>query len=154
MFQPFLFPILWDALLAHLTFPLHVRVTSLMRGREIVSASCLTLLVLALVVIPISMMGILLAREASTAERDIREWVASGALQRLPEQSRTWPVIGGLLQQFNGRAVPTPDSLERGLLSAATFLSRFFLDQVGDQLKNALMRVGVTSGSDSLGSLS
>jgi predicted PurR-regulated permease PerM len=93
MFWPFLFPVLWAALLAHLTFPLHVRVTSLMRGREVVSASCLTLLVLAFVVIPISMMGILLAREASTAEQAIREWVARGALQRLPEQSRTWPVI-------------------------------------------------------------
>lgn len=68
MFRPFLFPVLWAALLAHLTYPLHVRLTSFARGREIVSASCLTLLVLALVVIPISMMGVLLACEASTAE--------------------------------------------------------------------------------------
>jgi hypothetical protein len=59
----------------------------------------------------------------------------------------------GLLQQFNGRAVLTPNSLEWGLLSAATFLSRFFLDQVGDLLKNALVRVGVPSGSDFSGSL-
>jgi predicted PurR-regulated permease PerM len=35
----------------------------------------------------------------------------------------------------------TPDSLEQGLLSAATFLSRFFLDQVGDLLKNAFLLV-------------
>ena len=67
MFRPFLFPVLWAALLAHLTYPLHVRFTSFVRGREVVSASCLTLLVLALVVIPISMMGVLLACEASTA---------------------------------------------------------------------------------------
>jgi len=73
MFRPFLFPVLWAALLAHLTFPLHVRVTSLMRGQEVVSVSCLTLLVLALVVIPISMMGILPAREVSTTEQAIRE---------------------------------------------------------------------------------
>jgi predicted PurR-regulated permease PerM len=82
MFRPFLFPVLWAALLAHLTYPLHVRFTSFVRGREVVSASCLTLLVLALVVIPISMMGVLLAREASTAEQAIREWIVSGALQK------------------------------------------------------------------------
>ncbi|HSF66063.1 MAG TPA: AI-2E family transporter [Nitrospiraceae bacterium] len=141
MFRPFLLPVLWAALLAHLTFPLHVRLTSFVRGREIISASCLTVLVLALVVIPISMMGVLLAREASTAEQTVREWISSGALQTLPERLRTWPVIGGLLQQFSSSAILTPDSLEQGLLSAATFLTRFFLDQVGDLLKNAFLLV-------------
>ena len=141
MFRPFLFPVLWAALLAHLTFPLHVRFTALMRGREVVSASCLTLLVLALVVVPISMMGVLLAHEASTAEQTIREWVSSGALHTLPQQLGTWPVIGGLLQRVSRSVLLTPDSLEQGLLSAATFLSRFFLDQVGDLLKNAFLLV-------------
>lgn len=141
MFRPFLLPVLWAAILAHLTFPLHVRLTSFVRGREIVSASCLTVLVLALVVIPISMMGVLLAREASAAEQTVREWISSGALHTLPERLRTWPVIGGLLQQFNGSAIMTPESLEQGLLSAATFLTRFFLDQVGDLLKNAFLLV-------------
>ncbi|HKO30659.1 MAG TPA: AI-2E family transporter [Nitrospiraceae bacterium] len=141
MFQPFLFPVIWAALLAHLTFPLHVRLTTFVRGNEIVSASCLTLLVLALVVIPISMMGVLLAREASTAEQTIREWVSSGAIHTLPEQLRTWPIIGGLLQRLSRSVLLTPESLEQGLLSAAKFLSRFFLDQVGDLLKNAFLLV-------------
>ncbi len=141
MFRPFLLPVLWAALLAHLTFPLHVRLTSFVRDREIVSASCLTVLVLALVVIPISMMGVLLAREASVAEQTVREWISSGALHTMPERLRTWPVIGGLLQQFSGSAILTPDSLEQGLLSAATLLTRFFLDQVGDLLKNAFLLV-------------
>ncbi len=141
MFRPFLFPVLWAALLAHLTYPLHVRLTSVVHGREIVSASCLTLLVLALVVIPISMMGVLLAGEARTAEQTIREWIASGALQKLPDQVGSWPIVGGFIESIGGRVPLTPDSLERGLLSAATFLSRFFLDQVGDLLRNAFLLV-------------
>jgi predicted PurR-regulated permease PerM len=141
MFRPFLLPVLWAALLAHLTYPLHVRFTMLVGGREVVSAGCLTLLVLALVVVPISTMGGLLASEASTAEQTIREWVSSGALHRLPEQLRSWPVIGGLLERISGSQFLTPDSLEQGLLSAATFLTRFFLDQVGDLLKNAFLLV-------------
>lgn len=36
-------------------------------------------------------------REASTAEQTIREWIASGALQKLPEQLRAWPVLVSLL---------------------------------------------------------
>jgi hypothetical protein len=40
-------------------------------------------LVLALAVIPISMMGVLLAREASTAEQTARDPLANGALQEL-----------------------------------------------------------------------
>ncbi|THJ20535.1 MAG: AI-2E family transporter [Nitrospira sp. CG24E] len=141
MFRPFLLPVLWAALLAHLTFPLHVRFTAFLRDREVLSASCLTLLVLALVVIPISMMGVLLAREASTAEQTIRDWISSGALHTLPEQVRTWPIIGGLLDRVGGSTLLTPDSLEQGLLSAASFLTRFFLDQVGDLLKNAFVLV-------------
>src|SRR5437899_9720138 len=86
MFRPFLFPVLWAALLAHLTFPLHVRFTSFVRGREAVSASCLTLLVLALVAIPLSLMGVILAREASTAEQPTPEWTSSGAPHKLPQQ--------------------------------------------------------------------
>ncbi len=141
MFRPFLLPVLWAALLAHLTFPLHVRFTAFLRDREVLSASCLTLLVLALVVIPISMMGVLLAREASTAEQTVRDWISSGALHTLPEQVRTWPIIGGLLDRVGGSTLLTPDSLEQGLLSAASFLTRFFLDQVGDLLKNAFLLV-------------
>ena len=34
MFRPFLFPVLRAALPAHLTFPLHVRFTSLVRGHR------------------------------------------------------------------------------------------------------------------------
>lgn len=141
MFQPFLMPVLWAALLAHLTFPLHVRLTAFVRGREAVSASCLTLLVLALVVVPISLLGLLLAREASTAEQTIREWIASGALQQHVDQLRTWPVIGEFSRRLGGGSFLTPDSLEQGLLAASTFLSRFFLDQVGDLLKNAFLLV-------------
>src|ERR1041384_8188073 len=78
LFRPFLFPIIWAALLSHLTFPLHVRITTFVRGNEIVSASCLTLLVLALVVIPITMMGVLLARGGRNAGHTHRARVAGG----------------------------------------------------------------------------
>jgi predicted PurR-regulated permease PerM len=98
-------------------------------------------LVLALVVIPISMMGVLLAQEASAAEETIREWIASGAVHSVLEQLSRWPIIGGLLQQVMGGALLTPESLDQGLLSAATFLTSFFLDQVGDLLKNAFLLV-------------
>ena len=54
MFRPFLFPVLWAVILAHMTYPVHVRLTARLGGRDALSAWCLTLGVLAVVVVPIS----------------------------------------------------------------------------------------------------
>jgi predicted PurR-regulated permease PerM len=139
MFRPFLFPVLWAGLLAHVTFPLHDRLTQLFRGRSAASASCLTLMVLALVVVPISMLGVLLAREAGAVEQAVRAWIANGGLHRLPGQLRSLPLVGPLFDRFVTGGIWQPDSMEQGLMAGATFVSRFLLDQAGDLLKNVFL---------------
>ena len=42
IFKPFLFPMLWALILAHLVMPLHVRLAHLLKGRESASAAILT----------------------------------------------------------------------------------------------------------------
>ncbi|HLZ35263.1 MAG TPA: AI-2E family transporter [Nitrospira sp.] len=139
MFRPFLFPILWAALLAQVTFPLHDRLTRLFRGRPVLSASCLTVLVLALVVIPISLLGVLMVREAAAAEQAVRIWISGGGLQRLPEQLQSLPLFGWVFERVAGGNLLQADSMEQGLMAGATFVSRFLLDQAGDLLKNAFL---------------
>ena len=56
--QPFLFPAMWAALLAHWVFPLHRRLTALMSGRDALSAGCLTIGVLTVVVVPVVLMSV------------------------------------------------------------------------------------------------
>src|SRR5512134_1116389 len=141
MFRPFLFPILWAALLAQVTFPLHDRLTLLFRGRAVLSAFCLTVLLLALVVIPVSLLGVLLVGEATAAEQAVRAWISSGGLQRLPEQFRSLPLLAWLFDRLTIEDIWKTDSMEQGLMAGATSISRFLLDQAGDLLKNAFLLV-------------
>ena len=75
MFRPFVFPVLWAVILAHLCFPLHIRLTAWLGGRESHSAVLLTLAALALVVVPLVVLSVMLVKEAGSADRAVREWI-------------------------------------------------------------------------------
>lgn len=141
MFQPFLFPMLWAVILAHMTYPAHVRLTARLRGRDALSAWCLTLGVLAIVVVPVLLMAVLLVREAVGAELAVRAWIDAGGIQRLPAQLSTVPVVGGLLRDVFGRYLLKPDALEELVRSSAQVVSGFFVDQLSSLLKNAFILV-------------
>src|SRR5689334_3763321 len=98
VFQPFLFPMLWAALLVHATYPLHGRLTRSFGGRDTLSAAVLTIGTLTIVVAPLVVTGVLLVRETRVAEQEVRAWIVSGGLERLPHQLSTIPVIGAWLR--------------------------------------------------------
>ncbi len=139
--QPFLFPAMWAALLAHWVFPLHRRLTALMSGRDALSAGCLTIGVLTVVVVPVVLMSVVLVREAVAVEQTIHEWIVAGGVQQLPERLAAVPVIGNWLRSLvsggNGQLVPMEDSV----VSGAKWLSHFLVSQMGDLLKNAVVLV-------------
>ena len=83
VFSPFLFPVLWAMVLAHLTFPLHARLTTFFHGRETLSASVLTIGIMVLGVLPVIMLSFLLVREAGSAHIAITTWIQSGGVERL-----------------------------------------------------------------------
>ncbi|MEQ1795976.1 MAG: AI-2E family transporter [Nitrospira sp.] len=139
--QPFLFPALWAALLAHWVFPLHRRLTRVVGGREALSAGCLTFGVLAVVVVPVVLMSVVLVREASAAEQTIREWIVSGGLQQMPERLAMIPFAGNWLRSLLASDGGQTSSIENSVVSGATWLSQFFVSQVGDLLKNAVVLV-------------
>jgi predicted PurR-regulated permease PerM len=139
MFQPFLFPVLWAVILAHMTFPLHVRLTARMGGRDALSAWCLTLGVLAMVVTPVLLMAVMLVREAVGAELAVQSWIEAGGVQHVPEQLSKLPVIGGALHGLIGRYLLQPDALEALVRSSAQVVSKFFIDQLSGLLKNAFV---------------
>ncbi len=141
MLQPFVFPALWAGLLAHWLFPLHVRLTKLLGGKETASAAVLTVGALAVVVVPLVVMGVLLVREAEAAEQTIRAWIADGGLQRLLDQLATVPLIGGWLHTMAASTDLEALSAERSVVEGAKVLSQFFVGQMGDLLVNALVLV-------------
>jgi predicted PurR-regulated permease PerM len=141
MFRPFLFPVLWAVILAHMTYPAHVRLTARLGGRDALSAWCLTLGVLAIVVVPVLLMAVLLVREAVGAELAVRGWIEAGGIQRLPAQLSKVPVVGGALEDLIGRYLLNPAALEELVRSSAQVVSGFFVDQLSNLLKNAFILV-------------
>ncbi len=141
MFKPFVFSALWAGLLAHWGFPIHLRLTKLLGGQEVVSAAVLTVGALGIVIVPLVVMGAMLAREAGAAEQEIRGWVASGGLQRLPEQVATIPFVGGWLKSaISGTGTPVV-SLEQSLMTGVKEVSQFLVGSMGGLLKNAFALV-------------
>jgi predicted PurR-regulated permease PerM len=124
-----------------MTYPVHVRLTARLGGRDALSAWCLTLGVLAIVVVPVLLMAVLLVREAVDAELAVRVWVEAGGVQRLPAQLSKVPVVGGALQELIGRYLLKPDALEELVRSSAQVVSGFFVDQLSNLRKNAFILV-------------
>jgi len=136
MFEPFVFSALWAGLLAHWAFPLHLRLTRLFGGKVIPSAAILTAGALAIVVVPLVVMGGMLVREAGVAEHEIRVWISSGGLQNLPDQLATVPVIGAWLKSAVSGAATPALSLEQSVMTGVKALSQFLVGGMGGLLKN------------------
>lgn len=139
--QPFLFPALWAGLLAHWAFPLHLRLSNLLKGNDTLSAAALTAGALAMVVVPLVVTGVMLVREAGAAEQAIRAWVGSGGLQRLPDQLATVPIIGRWLRAALVGIDLQRISMEQSVVAGVTGISHFLVGQMGDLLKNAAILV-------------
>ena len=138
IFSPFLLPVLWAAILAHVTFPLHTRLITLLKGRATASAWLLTLGIMALVVVPVVFLTLLLIQEAGIAYDAISAWVQSGGVRRLPAQLAHLP-LGGRMQDFISRHMASSRDLETFLLQSSKALSGFVLDQVAGLAKNAFL---------------
>ncbi len=138
VFTPFLLPVLWAAILAHVTFPLHVRLTALLKGRETASAALLTLGILAIVVAPVVVLASLLIQETGSAYDAINAWVQSGGVKRLPAQLATLP-LGEHLQEALGRVIVSPGDIESFLLQSSKAVSGFVVEQAAGFAKNAFL---------------
>lgn len=138
IFKPFLLPVLWAAILAHVTCPLHVRLTALLNGRETVSAALLTVGIMTIVVAPVVFLTLLFIQEAASAYDAVHAWVQSGGVKRLPTQLATLP-FGGRLQELIARHITSSGDLESFLLQSSKALSGFVVEQLTGFAKNVFL---------------
>jgi predicted PurR-regulated permease PerM len=136
IFKPFIFPALWAGLMAHWAFPLHLRLSKFLGGNESLSAAILTAVALGMVVVPLVIMGLLLAREAGAAEEEIRAWIAAGGFQTLLDQVAAIPLIGGWLKTLFSNT-----DIQQSAAEGAKGLSQFLVGQMGGLMKNAVVLV-------------
>ncbi|GKS59519.1 AI-2E family transporter [Nitrospira sp.] len=145
MFRPFLLAMVWATILAHLMFPLHTRLTAKLGGRVSLAAGLLTFGIMLLGVLPLVWTGIVIVREAAASEVAIREWVASGGLERLPQELEQLPLIGRLMGRVVARlGQDVEGNLGDALISSANTMSQFLVGSLTGFVRNVFAFVANT----------
>lgn len=111
--QPFLVPIIWAAILAYVTWPLHIRICRLIRRRQTLAALVTTLLVALLIVVPIVWLLFTMQIETMRAYREVQGLLATKP--ELPQVLRELPVVGPWLVERWAALVSDPASLKLSL---------------------------------------
>jgi len=141
IFRPFLLPVLWAVILAHMTFPLHRRLTALLGQRKGFSAAILTVAIIGLVVVPLVIFIVQLIEEAGRAYVLAKTWIDGGGLKTAPGQLSQLPIIGGYVQPILGRLVLSQGDLETSLLHNIQALSGFFVEQLTGLATNLFLLI-------------
>lgn len=105
IFWPFLTPITWALILWRLFYVPHERFAAMMKGRRAVSATLVTLGVIALVVLPLSYISAVAASELMHVYELGKQWIGSGGLTKVPERLAQLPLMGSISQEFLGKVI-------------------------------------------------
>jgi predicted PurR-regulated permease PerM len=141
VFRPFLLPVLWAVILAHITFPLHRRLSARLGHRKGLSAAILTVAVIGLVVVPLVVFIVQLIEEAGIAYMTTKGWMDAGGLKTAPAKLSQLPVIGGYVQPVLGRLILAQGDLEASLLKNIQALSGFFVEQLTGLATNLFLLI-------------
>ena len=96
--RPFIEPIVWGVIIAVAIHPLHFRLASAFGGRGGLAATLITLLVLAILIVPTIMLGASLVETAHNLSTEFKEGTLS--VPPPPEGVKSWPVMGEHLYKF------------------------------------------------------
>ena len=138
--SPFFFPIMWALILATTFYPLYRRLLVRVNDRRPLGAALMTLMVLAIAVLPAVYLIFLGINEAVQAYGTVAQWFREGKLRDLGQSISQLPVIGGVSQELFGRLVLSNSSqLESSVLEGGKVVSSFLLAQGADLAKNAFL---------------
>lgn len=129
--QPFIVPVIWSAILAFVTWPLHVRVLRLFRGQRDGAAFFMTLLMTICIVLPIVWLVILVQAQALPVYRELAPLLAK---TQLPQFITQLPILGPRLQEIFAEFARDPEALGETI--------RGFLNQSSGELAALLGGVG------------
>lgn len=91
--EPFVVSMLWAGILAFASWPLYIRLLHLARGRAWLTALAMTLLMAALVVVPLLWLLLLLQADAAVLADHLATEMAAGRL-RVPAFVASLPIVG------------------------------------------------------------
>ena len=129
--QPFIVPVIWSAILAYVTWPLHERMLKVCRGQRDVAAFLMTVLLSVCIVLPVVWLAVLVQAQALPVYRELAPLLAH---RQLPSFVIQLPILGPRLQALYAQIATNPEALGEAI--------RGFLDQSSGELVALLGGVG------------
>ena len=130
----------WAMIIAVITFPLFRRLRSALDGRDILSAGCMTALIVVALILPIIAVIITLTHEATLAYRFLEPLGAEG-IRKLFAPLSSLPLVQNLLKRLQPLFGILPLDLETSLVPAAKQLAGVLLGYSTTVLKNTFTLV-------------
>lgn len=109
--QPFVIPVVWGVIIAVAIFPLFDSLVRLLRGRRRIAAALITVLVLAILLVPAVMLTKLLVENITSLAHDLRG--RGLAIPPPPDAVKEWPLVGEpIARLWNQASTNLPDVLQ------------------------------------------
>jgi predicted PurR-regulated permease PerM len=116
--QPFMVVVVWGAIIATALYPLHRNFTRRFNGNKKLSAVLITLIALAVLIVPSYLLGDSMIGTAQTLGDDLAD--GSFTIPQPAESVAEWPVIGEKhIEAYTARHQESIKTLSKTLLSAA-----------------------------------
>jgi predicted PurR-regulated permease PerM len=112
--QPFVVPLIWGAILAYVSWPLHQRLLKWVKGRTGLAALITTLAVTLAIIVPLVWLVFMLRYEATGAYAQVQAFLASKPL--LPPVLRDLPGAGPWLQDMLDELARDPTAIRAQLV--------------------------------------
>lgn len=120
--QPFIVPVIWAAILAYVTWPMHERLVRGCGGRRTLAALVMTALLSSAIILPIVWFAILIKAEALPFYREIVPLIAR---LQLPDFIVEIPLLGPRIQEILAQVARDPGAID-------TTVRQFFAQSSGE----------------------
>jgi predicted PurR-regulated permease PerM len=107
--RPFLVPLIWAAILAYVSWPLHLRMLKAVRQRASLAALITTFMLGLVLIVPLVWLTALARSELMAAFQEVQRFLATKP--QLPETLSNLPGIGGWLEEQFTQIAADPQSL-------------------------------------------
>ena len=135
--EPFFAPLAWAIFLAFLLQPAQARLTGLLRGRETVAASLLTVFVLLMFIGPLAALAVAFGQQAAGLAVLLQHWLEQHQGQGIPELAQI-PLVGRALEWLDRYADISATQVQDWLLETGKRLFDQFAALGGTALLGAL----------------
>jgi predicted PurR-regulated permease PerM len=137
--RPFVTAAMLAAVFALATWPAFLRLRAVLRGNHTAAAAAITVLVLALFVVPFALLGVSLGEHFPEIAAKVQEWLAQGAPQP-PAWLKDLPLVGQWLDQYWHRVAESREEL-RAFLTRLVEPGRALLVGAGKAIGQGVLQM-------------